>query len=122
MARVLILLPSATYRAPDFLAAAARLDIEVVVASDVAQTIGMGDRALVLDLAHPEAAAATIVESARRHPLDAVVAVDDQGVVVAALAAAELGLAHNPPAAVAATRDKAAMRRALADSAGAVRQ
>jgi biotin carboxylase len=125
MPRVLILLPSATYRAPDFLAAAARLGVDVVVASDVAQTIDMGDRALVLDLAHPEEAAATIVDAARRHPLDAVVAVDDQGVVVAALAAARLGLAHNPPAAVAATRDKAAMRQALALAAAgadAVRQ
>ena len=121
MARVLILLPSATYRAPDFLAAAARLGAEVVVASEVAQTIDMGARALVLDLAQPEAAAATVVEAAGRHPLDAVVAVDDQGVVVAALAAARLGLAHNPPGAVAATRDKAAMRTALA-AAGTVRQ
>ncbi|HEY3240967.1 MAG TPA: ATP-grasp domain-containing protein [Acidimicrobiia bacterium] len=121
MARVLILLPSATYRAPDFLAAAARLGTEVVVASDVAQTIDMGDRALVLDLADPEAAAAAVVEAAGRHPFDAVVAVDDQGVLVAALAAARLGLAHNPLGAVAATRDKAAMRTALA-AAGTVRQ
>jgi biotin carboxylase len=87
----------------------------------VAQTIDMGDRALVLDLADPEAAAATVVEAAGRHPLDAVVAVDDQGVLVGALAAARLGLAHNPPEAVAATRDKAAMRTALA-TAGTVRQ
>jgi len=121
VARVLILLPSATYRAPDFLAAAARLGAEVVVASDVAQTIDMGDRALVLDLGDPEAAVATVVEAAGRHPLDAVVAVDDQGVLVGALAAARLGLAHNPPEAVAATRDKAAMRMALA-AAGTVRQ
>ncbi|MGH9002976.1 MAG: ATP-grasp domain-containing protein, partial [Acidimicrobiia bacterium] len=118
MARVLILLPSATYRAPDFLAAAARLGAEVVVASEVAQTIDMGDRALVLPLDDPGAAAAAIVASAGRHPLDAVVAVDDQGVLVAALAGARLGLAHNPPAAVAATRDKAAMRTALAGAAG----
>lgn len=121
MTRVLILLPSATYRAPDFLAAAARLDTEVVVASDVAQTIDMGDRALVLDLDDPEGAADVVVAAAERHPLDAVVAVDDQGVVVAALAAARLGLAHNPPEAVAATRDKAALRTALA-AAGTVRQ
>lgn len=121
MARVLVLLPSATYRAPDFLAAAARLGAEVVVASDVAQTIDMGDRALVLDLADPEAAATAVLKAAGRRPLDAVVAVDDQGVLVAALAAARLGLAHNPPGAVAATRDKAAMRTALA-AAGTVRQ
>src|SRR5207244_2394028 len=102
--------------APDFLDAARRLGVEVVVASEQVQTLAalMGDRAVVVDLADPEAAARVIVETAERRPLDAVVAVDDQGVLVAALAAARLGLPHNPPEAVAATRDKAAMRAALA--------
>ena len=46
MARVLLLLPSATYRAPDFLDAARALDVEVVVASEQRQTLAgaMGDR------------------------------------------------------------------------------
>ena len=116
MARVLLLLPSATYRAADFLDAARALDVEVVVASEQRQTLAgaMGDRALHLDLHDPDAAAEAIVALARRSPLDAVVAVDDQGVLVAAEAAARLGLPANPPAAVAATRDKAMMRRALA--------
>lgn len=57
-----------------------------------------------------------IVALHARTPLDAVVAVDDQGVSVAAAAAERLGLRHNPPAAVAATRDKAAMRAALASA------
>lgn len=116
MARVLLLLPSATYRAADFLKAASTLGVEVVVASDHRQTLAgvIGDRALRVDLRHPQAAAEAIVAHSRRTPLDAVVAVDDQGVSVAALAAARLGVAANPPAAVAATRNKAAMRRALA--------
>ena len=46
--------------------------------------------------------------------VDAVVAVDDRGVVVAAEAGARLGFPHSPPDAVAATRDKAEMRRRLA--------
>jgi biotin carboxylase len=49
-----------------------------------------------------------------------VVAVDDQGVLVAAAAGARLGFPHNPPDAVAATRDKRAMRERLA--AGEVAQ
>jgi biotin carboxylase len=116
MPRVLLLLPTATYRAEDFLAAAAALGAEVVVASDRRQALhgAMGDRALRVDLRHPDRAAAAIAEFARRVELDAVVAVDDGGVVTAALASEMLGLAHNPPSAVAATRDKAAMRRALA--------
>jgi biotin carboxylase len=116
MARVLLLLPSATYRAPDFLAAAGSLGVEVVVASDHRQAMAdaMGDRALVVTLTDPEAATAAIEALHRRHPLDAVVAVDDQGVLVAAMAGVALGLPHNPPEAVARTRDKAAMRAALA--------
>jgi biotin carboxylase len=122
--RVLILLPTATYKAPDFLAAAQRLGAEVVVASEQAQTLAtaMGDRALTLDLADPEAAAEAVVEAAGRRPLDAVVAVDDQGVLVAALAGFRLGLPHNPPEAVARTRNKAAMRVALATAGSALRQ
>lgn len=119
MPRVLLLLPSSTYRAGDFVAAAEVLGAEVVVASERRQALAglMGERALRVDLRHPEAAAETIVDAAARAPIDAVVAVDDQGVLVAALAGARLGVAHNPPAAVAATRDKAALRRAL-DAAG----
>ena len=51
-----------------------------------------------------------------RPPFAAVVGVDDQGVMAAALGAERLGLPHNPPGAVARTRDKAAMRRALAEA------
>jgi biotin carboxylase len=122
MGRVLLLLPTATYRAPDFLAAAAQLGVEVVVGSERRQALAgsMGDRAVVVPLAHPEAAVEAIVELHRRAPLDAVLAVDDQGVVVAARAAERLGLRHNPPDAVAATRDKAAMRQRL--EAGSVPQ
>jgi biotin carboxylase len=114
--RVLLLLPSATYRAADFLAAARILGAEVVVGSEEAQALAgaMGDRALQLPLDDPQRGAEAVVDLAVRSPLDAVVAVDDQGVLVAALAAARLGLPHNPPAAVAATRDKAATRAALA--------
>jgi len=114
--RVLLILPTGTYRAADFVRAASSLGVEVVVASEHRQAMAplMADRALVVPLARPEAAAEAVVELARRRPLDAVVAVDEQGVLVAALAGERLGLAHNPPAAVAATRDKAAARVALA--------
>jgi biotin carboxylase len=116
MARVLLVLPTATYRAADFLSAAAAMGVEVVVASDQPQAMSeaMGGRALHVDLARPEATATAIVELATRMPLDAVVGVDDQGVLPTALAAERLGLPHNPPAAAALTRDKAAMRDALA--------
>ena len=113
MARVLLLLPTATYRAADFLAAARTLGTEVVVASE-RRLVSIGDAQLTLDLCRPEGAAEAIAAVAAEGPLDAVVAVDDQGVRVAALAAERLGLPGNPLEAAAATRDKAAMRRVLA--------
>ena len=114
--RVLLLLPSGTYKAPDFLAAARRLDVEVVVASDTEQTLAdaMGERAMVVDLGDPPGSAGAITALAARRPLDAVVAVDDQGLLIAALAARQLGLPANDPRAVARTRNKAEMRAALA--------
>jgi biotin carboxylase len=118
MPRVLLILPTGTYRATDFVRAASALRAEVVVASEHRQAMAstMEDRALVVPLDRPGAAAAAIVDFARRAPVDAVVAVDEQGVLPAALAAERLGLAHNPPAAVAATRDKLASRVALAEA------
>jgi biotin carboxylase len=118
MHRLLLILPSATYRAPDFMAAARELGVAVTVASDrrAAMSVAMGEHALTLRLSDPRDAAAAIVARARQTPFAAIVGVDDQGVMTAALAAERLGLPHNPPAAVARTRDKAAMRQALADA------
>ena len=110
MRRALLILPTAGYRTEDFLAAAASLDVDVVVATDRRQTIG---DALRIDLRRPERAAEAIVELARDLPLDAVVAADDGGVVAAALAATRLGLPSNPPDAAGRARDKLALRRAL---------
>lgn len=118
MERLLLVLPSATYRAQDFLSAARDLGVAVTVASDrrAAMSAAMGERALTVSLSDPARAAEQIAERARDTPFAAIVGVDDQGVMAAALAAERLGLAHNPPAAVARTRDKAAMRRALAEA------
>jgi biotin carboxylase len=116
--RVLLLLPTTTYRAPDFVRAATRLGVEVVVGSDEIPVLpgSESDRVVEVPLDEPDAAAAAIVALDERRGVDAVVAVDDRGVVAAAAAGERLGFPHNPPDAVAATRDKAAMRRALADA------
>jgi biotin carboxylase len=114
--RVLLILPTGTYRADEYLAAAERLGVDVVVGSERAQALAatMGERFVELPLDDPPEAARRIVAQSRRDSrlgLDAIVGVDDLGIVTAALAARELGLVHSPPEAVALTRDKAAMRR-----------
>jgi biotin carboxylase len=122
MPRVLLLLPTETYRAKDFLAAAERLGVDVVVGCERRQAMAdaMGDGAVVVAMGKVDAAVEIIAALHARRSLDAVLAVDDQGLVVAAAASARLGLAHNPIEAVAATRDKAALRARL--GAGAVAQ
>lgn len=116
MARALLILPTGTYRATEFIEAAAALDAEVIVASEENMALAdqMGDDFLLIDCSRPEESARRIVELGDRQALDAIVPVDDQGVMIAALAAEQLGLRHNPPAAVALTRNKVMLRRALA--------
>jgi biotin carboxylase len=112
VARVLLLVPTASYRTADFLAAARRLEVEVVVGSEDAPPVtGAGVR---IPLDDPSAATEAIEALDRTDGIDAVVAVDDQGILVAATAGERLGFPHNPPDAVAATRDKLALRSRLA--------
>ncbi|MEE8422426.1 MAG: ATP-grasp domain-containing protein [Dehalococcoidia bacterium] len=116
MTRVLLLIPSTTYRAPDFMAAAQRLDIEVVVGSDHGSPLeGFSEgRSLTVSFSDPAAGAGEIAAFAERFPVDTIVAVDDAGALVAAAASELLGLPHNPFDAVEATRNKHLLRRRLA--------
>jgi biotin carboxylase len=118
MARVLLLLPTTTYRTPDFLEAAERLGAEVVVASEQPSTLeGLNPGGLLtVDFRDPEECARRVRAFAAKHPLDAVVGVDEETAVAAAAIAGALGLPHNPVDAVRAARNKAVMRRRLAET------
>ncbi len=122
MPRVMLLIPSASYRAPDFMAAASRLGVEVVVGTDQANPLqdAEGGRLVALDFAQPERGADQIEAYATMHPLDMIVAVDDGGTLLAARAARRLELPYNTVAAVEATRDKSRMRARL-EAAGVPR-
>ena len=113
--RVLLILPSSTYRAADFVEAGIRVGVEVVVGSNHRQTLegAVEGSLLTLDFRQPRTAAAKVVRFARQFPLQAVVGVEDEGVFLAAIAAAGLGLPHNSPEAVLATRDKHRCREIL---------
>lgn len=111
---LLLLLPTTTYRASAFLRAARRLGIDAVVGSDQRQALHAPGKALALNFLRPESAVADIVDFAGTRPLRAVVGVDDEGVLLAALASEALGLPHNSVASVRATRHKHEMRAALA--------
>ena len=117
MSRVVIIASKQSYRTGDFLKAASLLRIEATVATDAPVLLADSPQ-IAIDLSDTDSAAASI--AALRPRPHAVVAVDDQGVVIAAAAAALLGLKYNKTPAVEATRDKLAMRELLA--AGGVRQ
>jgi len=114
--RLLLLIPTSTYRTEDFVEAARRLDVDLVVASerDNAFAAEAPDHLLRLPFDDPGAAAARVSEYARARPIDAVVPVDDLTTVSGAAIAAALGLRANPIGAVQATRDKLEMRERLA--------
>nr|ABZ07572.1 putative D-ala D-ala ligase [uncultured marine microorganism HF4000_ANIW137J11] len=116
--RLLLLVPTTTYRAAPFSDAARALGVEVTIASEEPSTLeGLQPGALLtLPFGDPQAAAAGAVAFARMHPLDAVLAVDDGATEAAAAIAEALGLCHHPPAAVAAARDKLRCREVLADA------
>jgi len=111
-----LVLPTSSYRGADFVAAADELGIDLVVAADASLGITSGRilDVVIVDCDDSATAADLLVERSRTHPLDAIVGIDDAGVMTAALAAKQLGLAHNDPVSVAATRDKFEMRRLLA--------
>jgi biotin carboxylase len=90
-----------TYRATSFLQAAEALGIPAVVGSDRRQSLAAANPAGHLTL-----------DFNRR----AVLAADDDGVILAARACEALSLSHHPVAAVTSARDKHRMREALRDA------
>jgi biotin carboxylase len=114
--RLLLLIPTTTYRTEDFVEAAQTLDVDLVIASDRPNVMAgeFPDHLLTLPFRDPAAAAREIRGYAARRPLDAVVPVDDATTVVASAIGEALGLRVNPLAAAQATRNKLVMRERLA--------
>jgi len=115
-ARLLLLLPTRTYRTEDFIDAAHTLGVDLVCASEKPSTLEAlaPDSLLTLDFGDAAEAAARVVEWSAGRPLAAVVGVDDVTAAAAAAIAERLGLRASAPAAVAAARDKFQMRQCLA--------
>ena len=113
--RLLLLVPTTTYRTEDFVEAAGRLEVDLVVAAEKPNALAeaVPERLLTLPFADPAASVRQVSDYARRYPIAAVVPVDDATTVVGAAIGQALGLRANPMAAVRATRNKLAMREAL---------
>jgi len=121
MPRVLLLLPTTTYRTKAFIDAASKLGVEIAAASERPSTLQTTNPQglLTLDLLSPERAARQAREFAKKFPIDAVVPVDEDTAVVAASVAEALGLQQNPVEAAITAKNKLRMREVL--SANGVR-
>jgi ATP-grasp domain/L-amino acid ligase C-terminal domain 2 len=106
--RLLLLVPARSYRAADFLLAAARMGLDLIVASDGALPIG-GRPVIHVNPADPDGSIHRIL--ARSGPVAAVVAADTPMLMLAAAVAERLGLPHNPADAVLNAADKARQRQ-----------
>jgi biotin carboxylase len=115
MKRVLLLLPTTGYRNGDFLVAAKKLGVEIVAAANYCHQLAPSwglSTIMALHFDRPEQAADTLLREINATP-DAVLAVDDSGVELAALLSERLGLPANSAQAVRRVRDKLAFRRLL---------
>src|ERR1051325_10682590 len=98
MPRLLLLLPTTTYRTKAFLDAALRLGVDIVAASERPNVLEEQNRSglLTLNFLDPIKSGQDAAEFALQYPIDAVIPVDDETAVVAAYVGAALGLNTNP--------------------------
>ena len=116
--RLLLLVPTTSYRIGDFLDAAERLAVDVAVGSDqrhVLEEFSQGGT-VTIDFKDVERGTSQIVAYGGDYPLAAIIGVDDETTLIAAKASQALGLAHNPPESIEATANKHRFRTRLANS------
>ena len=115
MPRILLLLPTTTYRTEAFLAAALKMDVEVTIGSEKPNTLAkLNPTALLtLSLHDPQQAAREVMKFAAEYSIAAVVAVDDQVTVAAAAICHALSLRQNSVESVLAAGNKHRMRQLL---------
>jgi len=113
--RILLLLPTTTYRAADFVEAARKLGVELTVASEKRNLLSSQNPQgyMVLDFEKLELAAKKVMPFAKKHPLAAALGLDDSTAVAAAYISEKLSLPSNPVEAVEASRNKFEMRQRL---------
>ena len=115
--RILLIAPHDSYRTAPFLAAARARGIEVLIASEARHSlVSAYAEGLHIDLGDPQTSLQTILREARERPFAAVLGSDDVSTELAVLAASELGLPHNPTAAVRLARRKDMARARLSEA------
>ena len=115
MKRVLLLATTTGYQTRMFAAAAARLGVELLYATDRCDQIDdpWRDGAIAVRFHEEWRSVDTLLKAVEARPIDAVIAVGDRPTVMAAYLSRLLGLPGHPPEAAAAARDKRLAREKL---------
>lgn len=115
MPRVLLLLPTKTYRTKAYIDAALKLDVDVVAASEISSSLESKnpENLLTLNFFEPEKAAEQAAQYAEQFPVDAVIPVDEDTAVVSGFVAEALGLQQNSISSVQIAKNKHLMRETL---------
>ena len=118
MPRVLLVASTTGYQTRAFEDAAERLDVTIVYATDRCSVLEdpWRDAALAIRFHDEDAAVATILESAASGSIEGVLAVGDRPTVIAARAAAALGLPSHSPEGAETARNKLRTRQRLRDA------
>lgn len=113
--RILLILPTESYRAPDFLEAARRLKADLILGSELKNPLSSvnPEGYLQLDFEDYEGSAKSVEKISKGRPIQAVLGVDDATTGLAAFIARRLSLPANPVEAVEAARNKRLMRECL---------
>lgn len=115
--RLLLIAPHSSYRIVPYLQAAARLNVDVLVASTSEHSLTSAvAQGLRIDLQNPQQALALIKAAHHQQPFSGIIGSDDGAVELTAHAAKMLDLPHNPPAASHLTRRKDLARQCLRDA------
>jgi len=116
--RLLLLVPTTSYRIGDFLAAAQRLGVDVAVGSNQRQVLEQFSqgRTVTLNFKDVTQGMSQIMAYNDDYPLSAIIGVDEETTLIAAKACQAMGLFHNAPESVQACVNKHSFRLRLANS------
>ena len=111
---VLLLLTSRTYRAEAFIQAASQLGVDLTIGVEAGSVASVSPGQVELEFTDLDQGVTAIRSLSQSRAFNAILAAEDEGALLAANAAASLGLTHSSLDAVLSARDKLRMRQRLA--------
>ena len=114
--RLLLLFTTTGYNAQDFVEAAHKLGVQVIFGTDRCHILDdpWRDAAIPLRFSKPAKSVESVLNYARKHPIDGLVAIGDKPAVTAAFCGRTLQFPYNSPKAVEVCRNKFHSRRLFA--------